>query len=127
MIIEKMVREMNFPLSIVRVPIVREADGLAMSSRNVYLDEDQRQQALVLNRSLQMASQLINQGERNVARLKTKIREMIEQSPQAEIAYAEIYSAHDLSDVEEIQGPVLIALAVKFGTTRLIDNLIVEV
>ncbi len=127
MIIEKMVQEMNFPLGIVRVPIVREADGLAMSSRNVYLDEDQRQQALVLSRSLRMISQLISQGERNVALLKIKIKKLIEQSPQAEIAYAEIYAAHDLSDVEEIQGPVLIALAVKFGTTRLIDNLIVEV
>lgn len=127
MIIEKMVQEMNFPLSIVRVPIKRETDGLAMSSRNVYLDADQRQQALVLSGSLQMASQLIQAGERNVARLKDKIREMIEQSPQADIAYVEIYSAQDLSNVEEIQGAVLIALAVKFGTTRLIDNLIVEV
>ncbi len=127
MIIEKMVQEMNFPLSIVRVPIVREADGLAMSSRNVYLNEEQRQQALVLSRSLQKASQSIKQGERNVARLKSEIRQMIEQSPQAKIDYAQIYSAHDLSDVEEIQGPVLIALAVKFGTTRLIDNLVVEV
>lgn len=127
MIIEKMVQEMNFPLSIVRVPIVREADGLALSSRNVYLDKEQRQQALVLSLTLQMASHLINQGERNVARLKSKIIEMIEQSQQAEIVYAEIYAAHDLSDVEEIQGPVLIALAVKFGNTRLIDNLIVEV
>lgn len=127
MIIEKMVQEINFPLSIVRVPIVRESDGLAMSSRNVYLDEEQRQQALVLRRSLLMAQQFINQGERDVARLKSKIREMIEQSPQAVIAYVDIYSAQDLSDVEEIQGSVLIALAVKFGTTRLIDNLIVEV
>lgn len=127
MIIEKMVQEMNFPLSIVRVPIKREADGLAMSSRNVYLTKEQRQQALVLNQSLAMAAQLIHEGERNVARLKNKIKERIEQSPLAEIAYAEIYAAHDLSDIEEIQGPVLIALAVKFGTTRLIDNLIVEV
>lgn len=127
MIIEKMVQEMNFPLSIVRVPIKREADGLAMSSRNVYLNADQRQQVLVLNQSLARASQFINAGERNVARLKDKIREIIEQSPQAKIDYVEVYSAQDLSDVEEIQGAVLIALAVKFGTTRLIDNLIVEV
>lgn len=127
MIIEKMVQEMNFPLSIVRVPIKREADGLAMSSRNVYLNADQRQQALVLNQSLARASQSIYAGERNVARLKDKIRDIIEQSPQAKIDYVEVYSAQDLSDVEEIQGAVLIALAVKFGTTRLIDNLIVEV
>ncbi len=127
MIIEKMVKELNFPLRIVRVPIVREADGLAMSSRNVYLDPEQRQQALVLNRSLRMASEAIAAGERNAAQVKSLIREMIGQSPQAQIAYAEIYDADDLSDVEEIQGRVLMALAVKFGTTRLIDNLIVEV
>lgn len=127
MIIEKMVRELNFPLRIVRVPIKREASGLAMSSRNVYLDSEQKEQALVLSQSLQKASRLIAAGERDVARLKGLIREMIEQSPQARIDYAEIYDANDLSDVEKIQGSVLIALAVKFGTTRLIDNLIVEV
>ncbi len=127
MIIEKMVRELNYPLSIVRVPIMREDDGLAMSSRNVYLDNEQRKQALVLNQTLQKARLLIAGGERNADQLKELIRGMIEQSPAAKIAYAEIYSAEDLSDVEEIQGRVLIALAVKFGNTRLIDNLIVEV
>ncbi|HNX91986.1 MAG TPA: pantoate--beta-alanine ligase [Syntrophomonas sp.] len=127
MIIEKMVQELNFPLTIVRVPIKREADGLAMSSRNVYLDEEQRQQALVLSRSLQEARRLAESGVRNVARLKQAIREMIAAAPQANIDYVEIYDANDLGDVEEITGRVLIALAVKFGNTRLIDNLIVEV
>jgi pantoate--beta-alanine ligase len=126
-IVEKMVRELNFPMTIVRVPIKREADGLAMSSRNVYLDDEQRQQALVLNRSLKKAQQLVEIGERNTTRLKQVIQDMVAAAPQAEIAYVEIYDADDLSDVEEIQGRVLIALAVKFGTTRLIDNLIVEV
>jgi pantoate--beta-alanine ligase len=127
MIIEKMVQELNFPLAIVRVPIVREADGLALSSRNVYLDGEQRRQALVLSRSLQKARQLAENGEHNVARLKQEIRKMIEAAPQARIDYVEIYAADDLGDVEEINGRVLIALAVKFGNTRLIDNLIVEV
>lgn len=127
MIIEKMVQELNFPLTIVRVPIMREADGLAMSSRNVYLDDEQRQQALVLNRSLKKTRQLIETGEKNVAQLKQVIRDTIASVAQAEIDYVEIYDADDLSDVEEIQGRVLIALAVKFGSTRLIDNLIVEV
>ncbi|MBP1761758.1 MAG: pantoate/beta-alanine ligase, partial [Firmicutes bacterium] len=127
MIIEKMVRELNFPLTIIRVPIKREADGLAMSSRNVYLDEEQRQQALVLSRSLQEARRLAESGVRNVARMKQAIREMIATAPQANIDYVEIYDADDLGDVEEITGRVLIALAVKFGNTRLIDNLIVEV
>jgi len=127
MIIEKMVQELNFPITIVRVPIKREADGLAMSSRNVYLDEEQRQQALALSRSLQEARRLAESGVVNVARLKQAIREMIAAAPQANIDYVEIYDANDLGDVEEITGRVLIALAVKFGNTRLIDNLIVEV
>ena len=127
MIIEKMVRELNFPLSIVRVPIVREEDGLALSSRNVYLDAEQRQQALILNRSLYAAQELILSGERNVAIVKSWLKQMINTSPGANIDYAEIYDAHDLAEIEEIKGQVLIALAVKFGTTRLIDNLLVEV
>jgi len=127
MILEKMVQELNFPLSIVRVPIVREEDGLALSSRNVYLNTEQRKQALVLNQSLQAAREIIQSGERNVAKVKEQLEQIIKSSPEANIVYAEIYDANDLTDVEEIKGRVLIALAVKFGTTRLIDNLIVEV
>jgi pantoate--beta-alanine ligase len=126
-IIEKMVRELNFPLSIVRVPIVREEDGLALSSRNVYLDEEQRAEALVLNRSLQGARELIQSGERNVAKVKSLLEQMIKTSSGANIEYVEIYDARDLAHIEEIHGPILIALAVKFGTTRLIDNLLLEV
>ena len=127
MILEKMVQELNFPLNIVRVPIVREEDGLALSSRNVYLSAEQRAQALVLNRSLQAARELIKSGERNVAQVKNLIENTIKSSPDANIVYAEIYDANELADIEEIKGRVLITLAVKFGTTRLIDNLIVEV
>lgn len=127
MILEKMVEELNFPLQIKRVPIVREADGLAMSSRNVYLSPELRLEALVLNRSLQAARDLIQAGERSSARVKELLEQTIRTSPHAEIVYAEIYDYRDLTDVETIKGPVLIALAVKFGTTRLIDNLIVEV
>ncbi|MDD4801771.1 MAG: pantoate--beta-alanine ligase [Syntrophomonas sp.] len=127
MIIEKIVRELNFPLSIVRVPIVREEDGLALSSRNVYLDADKRKQALVLSKSLQAARELIKSGERNVDRVKALLTDTIKTSPDANIDYAEIYDAADLSELDVIKGQVLIALAVKFGTTRLIDNLLVEV
>jgi pantoate--beta-alanine ligase len=127
MIIEKMVRELNFPLGIVRVPIVREADGLALSSRNVYLSPEQRQQALVLSGALQLAGGLIVAGERDAAQIKELLARTISSTPGTEIVYAEIYDAADLTDVEKITGRVLIALAVKFGTTRLIDNLIVEV
>lgn len=126
MVIEKMVKELNFPLKIVRVPIVREADGLAMSSRNVYLNLEQRSQALVLSQSLQKAREYILGGERNTDRVKKLLEETINDSSEAKIDYAEIYDAETLADVQEIKGRVLIALAVKFGTTRLIDNLIVE-
>ena len=127
MIIEKMVKDLNFPLSIVRVPIVREIDGLALSSRNVYLNEEQRAQALVLSRSLQAARELIESGEKNVKQVKMLLEKTIKSSPEANIVYTEIYDANDLADIEEIKDRALIALAVKFGTTRLIDNLIVEV
>lgn len=127
MVLEKMVSELNFPLKIVRVPIVREEDGLAKSSRNVYLDEEQRRQALVLNQALHEAKRMIIQGERDVTRLKGIMRGVIATSPQAVIDYVEIYDAADLGDIETVDGKVLIALAVKFGSTRLIDNLLVEV
>ncbi len=127
MVIEKMVKELNFPLQIIRVPIIREADGLAMSSRNVYLNPDQRSQALVLNQSLQKAREAIMAGERDTDRVRNLLQATIGTSPEANVDYAEIYDATTLADVKEIDGSVLIALAVRFGTTRLIDNLIVEV
>ncbi|HEX3010505.1 MAG TPA: pantoate--beta-alanine ligase [Syntrophomonadaceae bacterium] len=127
LVIEKMVRELNFPLKIVRVPIVREADGLAKSSRNVHLDKKQRQEAVVLSQSLKAAERIIAIGEINIEDLKKYIRDYIETRSEARIEYVEIYSAYDLSDLEEIKGEIIIALAVWFGTTRLIDNLIAEV
>lgn len=127
LIIKKMVRELNFPLEVVRMPIVRESDGLAMSSRNVYLNEEERRQALVLSQALKMAENDIKNGERNIKKIRQKIKDMIETRPLAAIDYIEISNGQDLSEIEEIQGEVLIALAVKFGKTRLIDNLLVEV
>ncbi|MGE5391301.1 MAG: pantoate--beta-alanine ligase [Deltaproteobacteria bacterium] len=127
LVIEKMVRELNFPLQIVRVPIKREADGLAMSSRNVYLSSEQRQQALVLSQALQQAGEIIGEGERDPAKVIAGMQAKIESAPEARIDYIEIYRAEDLEDIKQIEGKVLIALAVKFGNTRLIDNLLVEV
>jgi len=126
-VIEKMVKELNFPLDIVRVPIVREKDGLAMSSRNVYLNEEQRQQALVLSRALNKAKDEIMCGERDIEKIRRKMQKLIKDCSQGEVDYIAIYNALDLSDLEEISGKVLIALAVKFGNIRLIDNLLVEV
>ncbi|MDO4540052.1 MAG: pantoate--beta-alanine ligase [Syntrophomonadaceae bacterium] len=126
MVLEKMVRELNFPLEIIRGPIVREEDGLAMSSRNTYLNEEQRQQALVLSRSLNAAQAAIEGGERDPAKIKALLWEYIEASPLAEVDYIEIYDGEELRDINTIECPALIALAVRFGKTRLIDNLLVE-
>jgi len=127
LVIQQMTRDLNFDVEIVIAPIVRESDGLAMSSRNSYLSPDERQQALVLNRSLLMAKQEILSGERDAESLKRKIRANIRQKPAAEIDYVEIVDARNLDPVKDIQHNVLIALAAKFGKTRLIDNIIVDV
>ncbi|MDD2510445.1 MAG: pantoate--beta-alanine ligase [Syntrophomonas sp.] len=127
MVVEKMVRELNFPLEIIRVPIVREKDGLAMSSRNVYLSPEERAEALVLYRALKMAEEEIKNGERETGIIRQKMEEMIRACPRAAIDYIAISNANDLSEMQTCAGKVLIALAIKFGKTRLIDNLIVEV
>lgn len=127
MILEKMARDLNFPVEIIRGPIVREEDGLAMSSRNTYLNEEERRQALVLSRSLQEARIAIEQGERDPLNIKTLLQARIQTSPLAEVDYIEIYDGDELRDISRIDGKALIALAVRFGKTRLIDNLLVEV
>lgn len=127
-VIEKMVRELNFPVTIVRGPIIREADGLAMSSRNVNLTSEQRKQATVLNRALQAAALNIKSGQRDGEKIKQEIREIITAQPQAVVDYIEIYRSEDLGEVGNLTGEkIILALAVKFGNTRLIDNLTVEV
>lgn len=127
LILKKMVRELNFPLEIRGVDIVREADGLALSSRNVYLSPENRQAALVLSRSLQAVRERIEAGERDALALKAWLRGAIEREPVAVIDYVEIVETSELKDIEQLSGQVLIAVAVKFDNTRLIDNIMVEV
>lgn len=127
LIVRQMVRDLNFPIEVIPVPIVREADGLALSSRNVFLTPEQRQEAVVLSQSLIEAETLIRQGERSAARIEDKIREKITAQSSGIIDYVEVRSAENLEKPATINEPVLIALAVKFGTTRLIDNRVVEV
>lgn len=127
LILKKMVRDLNFPLEVQGVDIVREADGLALSSRNVYLSPENRAAALVLNRSLQIVRERIAAGERDGAALKDWLRSAIEGEPAAEIDYVEIVETSELKDITQLSGQVLIAVAVKFGKTRLIDNIMVEV
>lgn len=126
-VIQRMVRDLNLPLQIVVAPIIREADGLALSSRNVYLNPAEREAALVLYRSLNQAEQLVTAGERNAKVLQETIEKQIKEEPLARIDYIEVVRAEDLQPSEVLQGRTLIALAVFFGKTRLIDNRIVEV
>ena len=121
-IIEAMVRDLNFDLEIVRCPIVRESDGLAMSSRNAYLTTDERQAATILNRALSHASQAFDSGERNAAKLKEQVRAEIAQEPLAQPDYIEAVDAISLQPIIEIENDTLLAVAVKFGHARLIDN-----
>lgn len=126
-VIEKMVRELNFPLKIVRGPTVREADGLALSSRNSYLKPEERESGLVLSQALGLAREMIDQGENRPEIVRDAMVELIESRPHTKIDYVEICSGEDLSPLTAIEGEVLIALAVQIGATRLIDNLLLEV
>lgn len=127
LIIRRMVSDLNLPLEVRGVPIVREEDGLALSSRNVFLSPDQRQEALILSRSLREAEGLIKNGKRSAREIEKFIHKTISGESQGLVDYIEVRDADDLSDVVNIERPVLIALAVKFGSTRLIDNKVVEV
>lgn len=122
-VVMQMVRDLNMPIEVVPCPIVREADGLALSSRNVYLSPEERGQALVLSRALQQAQSMVGLGERNVETLRTAIEKVIQESPLASIDYIEIRSYPGLMPLEELHGDCIVALAVRFGNTRLIDNI----
>ncbi|MEL7568873.1 MAG: pantoate--beta-alanine ligase [Dehalobacterium sp.] len=126
-VVERMAEDLNMPVRIVRVPIVREADGLAMSSRNVYLTPEERKQALVLSRSLMEAEDLIKKGERNSQLIKRQIEKKINEASLARIDYVEIVDGKTLEPVQVLSGRVLIVLAVKFSRARLIDNVLLEV
>lgn len=126
-IIERMVRDLNFPVEIVRGLIVREADGLAMSSRNKYLSPEQRSNALCLKHSLDLARTLVAEGERKVAVLKESMSALIRDVPDAAIDYIEFVNDASLMPVERLEGKTLVAIAVKIGSTRLIDNRVLDV
>ncbi|WP_010243199.1 pantoate--beta-alanine ligase [Acetivibrio cellulolyticus] len=126
-VIKKMVRDLNMNLEIIACPIVRESDGLAMSSRNVYLSNEERAAALILSKSLSETEVLIKQGEKNREKIVEYIKDRIKSEKLADIDYIEVVSTDGLGQVEKLEGTILIALAVRFGKTRLIDNIIVEV
>ena len=122
----KMVRDLHFNIELITCPIVREADGLAMSSRNVYLSEEERAQALALHRALQQAKTAVANGESNVGNLTKIISTTINEMPLANIDYVSVYEYPSLKTMEKITDKALAAVAVKFGKTRLIDNIILE-
>ncbi len=123
-VIERMVKDLNFDVEIVPCPIVREEDGLAMSSRNIYLSEKERRDATCLYKSLKLAIQLIENGERNVKKIKESMEKFIRSFESVrKIDYIEIVDKYTLKPVQEIRGRELIALAVYVGKARLIDNM----
>jgi len=126
-VLRRMVRDLNIDVEIVACPIIREDDGLAKSSRNTYLSKEERKAALVLSRSLEIAKEALNSGERNANKIKAIIKEEISKEPLAKIDYVEIVDSDSLENVEAIEKNVLIPIAVYIGKTRLIDNFTYEI
>ena len=120
--IKRMVLDLNMDLEIIGMPIVREADGLAMSSRNVYLRTEEREAALGLSRSLKMAKEMYDGGEKDVSAILERVRKYIEGHPYTVIDYAKICDTTTLKDIGRIEGESVLALAVRINKTRLIDN-----
>lgn len=126
-VVEGLVRDFNFPLEIVPVETVREEDGLAKSSRNVYLSEKERFEAKELYQSLLKGKELIENGERNPTKVMEAVGKHIQEHTSGEIDYVEIYSYPELKKLEELKGKIILAIAVKFTKARLIDNVIINV
>jgi pantoate--beta-alanine ligase len=125
-VIRRMVHDLNLPVEIVACPIVREPDGLAMSSRNAYLNREERGRALILQRSLQRAQQEFHAGERSAANLISAAKDVFAREPQVVLDYFEIVDPATLDPVERISQTTLVAVAAYVGTTRLIDNLVLS-
>ena len=123
-VIRQMVRDLNMPIEIVTSPIVRERDGLAMSSRNTYLNPEERQAALVLSKSLAAAESAYEKEERNADVLRHAMKKIINAEPLARLEYVSCSDYDSLEELEKINGKILLSMAVYIGTTRLIDNLI---
>jgi pantoate--beta-alanine ligase len=126
-LLQQMVRDLNVPVQVRVCPIVREPDGLALSSRNQYLDPDQRRQAVVLYQALEEARCMVENGERSAAVLIQRMMSRFQVTPGAVVDYVAVVDAETLQPVERLSGTVLVAVAVKFGTTRLIDNTLVQI
>jgi pantoate--beta-alanine ligase len=124
-VISRMVRDLNMDIEIVGVPIVRESDGIAMSSRNNYLSTEQRKSALCLKKSLELADEMFSRGETNAENIKKAIEEFILGHAFTKIDYVNLCHPETLEDLETVEPGSLLALAVKVGQTRLIDNVLI--
>lgn len=126
-VLKRMVKDLFFPLELRVMPIIREKDGLAKSSRNTYLNESERIAALVMSRSLKAAKEMYAAGERDAEKIIAAVTEGIKAEPMSNIDYVEIYALPELKPIANpLKGSNLLAVAVKFGTTRLIDNVVLE-
>lgn len=125
-VIRRMVRDLNMNVEVVGCPIIREADGLAKSSRNTYLSEEERKAGLVLSQAVMLGQKLVAEGEKSAAAVAGAMSELISAEPLAKIDYVSMVSWDSIEPVETIEGPVLVAMAVYIGKTRLIDNFIYE-
>jgi pantoate--beta-alanine ligase len=125
-VLQKMVRDLNLDVEIVVCPTIREPDGLALSSRNAYLDEDERRAAAVLFRSLQAAAKEVSAGVRDTLELQRAIHKVLDSEPRARVDYAEIVNAESFEPVLRIAHDCYALLAVRIGNTRLIDNMLVH-
>jgi pantoate--beta-alanine ligase len=124
LVMQCMVQDLNFPIEVVVCPTVREADGLAMSSRNVYLNPEERRAAASLYKSLQTARQAYENGERSAGRLRQAALDILAQEPLAQPQYVSCAEADSLQELDWVEGPALLSMAVFIGKTRLIDNII---
>lgn len=127
LILQRMVKDLFFPLEIRVMPIIREADGLAKSSRNTYLSEKERKAGLILSKALREAEEVFKDGERSSAKILERVNLVIKSEPMSDIDYIEMYRIPDLTEADAtIEHKHLLAVAVKFGNTRLIDNIILD-
>jgi pantoate--beta-alanine ligase len=126
LVIKKMVADLNMNLEVVIVPTVREPDSLAMSSRNIYLNPQERKAAVVLYQALSLAQRLWMQGEKDAQTIRQQMTDLIQKQPLADIDYISIADAKTLDELDKVKPPALVSLAVKIGKTRLIDNVVME-
>jgi len=124
-VISRMVEDLNLDIQIIGVSIVRDADGMAMSSRNKYLSHEQRKSALSLKKSLDMANEMFSHGEKSAAKIKKAVENLILSHPLTKIDYINICHPITLDEIESVDGESILALAVKIGKTRLIDNCLI--